>query len=153
MKRYYNRFFSCLLIVTFLNVYDGKTFAIEFHLRISEFYISIYIKPIIKWWLGSSQPHPSLSYPSHQHLNIFLQVRIYKEDFETERKDREKSQTEKQLLEDRLKSMNQEIQALTEQVRINEHDFRQERRDKVKLQRQMVQVNAELVSNYKPHLI
>ncbi|CAK8683592.1 unnamed protein product [Clavelina lepadiformis] len=65
------------------------------------------------------------------------QVKIYREDFETERRDREKCQGEKQRLDELLTRARHEVQALSQQVRTNEQDFRQERRDKEHVQRQL----------------
>nr|XP_009860879.1 TNFAIP3-interacting protein 1 isoform X1 [Ciona intestinalis] len=65
------------------------------------------------------------------------QVKIYREDFETERRDREKSQGEKQSLDELLTQARHQLHALTQQVRTNEQDFKQERREKERLQRQL----------------
>jgi len=71
------------------------------------------------------------------------QVKIYREDFETERRDRERSQNEKQRLDEMLTQAQHEVEALTQQVRTHEFDFQQEKREKERLKRHLQRVSRK----------
>lgn len=70
-------------------------------------------------------------------------MKIYREDFETERRDRERSQNEKQRLDEMLTQAQHEVEALTQQVRTHEFDFQQEKREKERLKRHLQRVSRK----------
>jgi len=76
---------------------------------------------------------------------VLFQVKIYREDFETERKDRERSQCDKQKMQEALARSRREVQALTQQVRSHETSFQRERKEKEKAQRQLRLVGTILI--------
>lgn len=65
------------------------------------------------------------------------QLRIYADDFATEREDRERNQAEKEKMKEELNTMKEQVQALEQQVQIYEEDFKREKREKEILQQQL----------------
>ncbi|EDO30495.1 predicted protein [Nematostella vectensis] len=65
------------------------------------------------------------------------QLRVYADDFTSERQDRERVQAEKEKISEQLKAVKEQVLALEEQLRIYEEDFRRERQEKERLQRQL----------------
>nr|XP_058970734.1 TNFAIP3-interacting protein 1-like [Pocillopora verrucosa]XP_058970735.1 TNFAIP3-interacting protein 1-like [Pocillopora verrucosa]XP_058970736.1 TNFAIP3-interacting protein 1-like [Pocillopora verrucosa] len=65
------------------------------------------------------------------------QLRVYADDFATEREDRERNQTEKEKLKEELDAVKEQLQALEQQLQIYEEDFKREKREKESLQQQL----------------
>lgn len=65
------------------------------------------------------------------------QLRVYADDFATEREDRERNQTEKEKLKEELDATKEQIHALEQQLQIYEEDFKREKREKENLQQQL----------------
>lgn len=65
------------------------------------------------------------------------QLRVYADDFATEREDRERNQTEKEKLKEELDAMKEQVHALEQQLQVYEEDFKREKREKESLQQQL----------------
>lgn len=106
--------------------------------------------------LGAAAPHPgppsegSPSWPGTSVLGqkipaevvdqievLKQQLRVYADDFATEREDRERNQAEKEKLKEELVAVKEQLQALEQQLQIYEEDFKREKREKESLQQQL----------------
>lgn len=65
------------------------------------------------------------------------QLRVYADDFATEREDRERNQAEKEKLKEELDAVKEQLHALEQQLQLYEEDFRREKREKESLQQQL----------------
>lgn len=65
------------------------------------------------------------------------QLRVYADDFATEREDRERNQAEKEKMREELTVVKEQVQTLEQQVQIYEEDFKREKREKEILQQQL----------------
>ncbi|XP_029206825.2 TNFAIP3-interacting protein 1-like isoform X2 [Acropora millepora] len=65
------------------------------------------------------------------------QLRVYADDFASEREDRERNQTEKEKLREELNVVKEQVQTLEQQAQIYQEDFKREKREKEVLQEQL----------------
>ncbi|XP_068706018.1 TNFAIP3-interacting protein 1-like [Montipora foliosa] len=65
------------------------------------------------------------------------QLRVYADDFASEREDRERNQAEKEEMREELNAVKEQVQTLEQQVQIYEEDFKREKREKESLQQQL----------------
>lgn len=77
------------------------------------------------------------------------QLRVYADDFATEREDRERNQAEKEKLREELDVVKEQLQTLEQQVQIYEEDFKREKREKESLQQQLRAKNSGGVYQYQ----
>ncbi|XP_078383097.1 uncharacterized protein LOC144665683 isoform X2 [Oculina patagonica] len=80
------------------------------------------------------------------------QLRVYADDFATEREDRERNQSEKEKLKEELDAVKDQLGTLEQQVQIYEEDFKREKREKESLQQQLRAKNSGGVYQYQDPL-
>ncbi|XP_002732233.2 uncharacterized protein LOC100375063 [Saccoglossus kowalevskii] len=88
-------------------------------------------------------PEPMQSNEMRSHIEALeAQVITYKEDFHTERQDRERMVNQLEDLKKENKTLKQEKDTYEQQARWYEEDFRKEKEDKIRLQRSLKEANA-----------
>ncbi|XP_020624439.1 TNFAIP3-interacting protein 1-like isoform X1 [Orbicella faveolata] len=80
------------------------------------------------------------------------QLRVYADDFATEREDRERNQAEKEKLREELDAVKEQLQTLEQQLQIYEEDFKREKREKESLQQQLRAKNSGGMYQYQDPL-